>query len=207
MPPVVNNVWANTAPSSIGEQITLPSGQTCVARRMDVEHLVEAGVLEQADSLTSIVEAKHVRKVRGGKGPDRDTLNPEGIMRDPDALRSILTVADRAIPLIVIEPRVMLHYKVIIEDSVETPGKPVRRQQMLTAEDRKKIAEQNPSQVIVYTDQIGLTDKLELFAWAMGDLGGLQTFRGLGTGADVGTVADGAVIPRKTKRTPRAKKS
>lgn len=188
MPPTVNNVWANTAPSSVGEQITLPSGQTCLARRLDIEHLVSAGVLEQADSLTSLVDAKHVRKVRGGKGPDKTVLTPNSIMRDTDALKSILTVADRAVPLIVLDPVVKLHYTVDAD---------TKQQRMLPADEREEG--------VVYTDQIGLADKMELFAWAMGDIGGLQSFRDITAGSNVGTVADGADVPRKAKRTPRAK--
>lgn len=189
MPPT-NNVWANTAPTAVGENLTLPSGQTCIARRMGIEDLVEAGILEHADSLTSLVDEKHIQKVRGGKVADHDRINIQSVMKDPGALRSILTVADKALPMIVIDPTVKLHY-VPTED-----GKSTR---MLGVDEREDG--------VVYTDQIGLADKMELFSWAMGEMGGLQSFRDRETGSDVGTVRASSSVPRPAKRAARTRRT
>lgn len=187
MPPV-NNVWANTAPLSIGENRTLPSGQTCVARHLGIEDLVAAGILEHADSLTSLVDEKHVRKVRGGRGPDRDQVNMQSVMKDANALRSILTVADKAIPIIVLDPVVKLHY-VSTDNGTRMLG----------------VDEREPG--VVYTDQIGLADKMDLFSWAMGDVEGLQSFRNTEAGPDVGAVSTGGQVSRPTKRTARPRRT
>lgn len=189
MPPA-NNVWANTAPTSIGEQLTLPSGQTCMARRLGIEDLIEAGILEHADSLTSLVDEKHIRKVRGGKVPDQDVINMQTVMKDATALKSILTVADKALPMVVMDPIVKLHY-VTTEDGNST--------RMLGVDEREDG--------VVYTDQIGLADKMELFSWSMGQMGGLQSFRDAETGPDVGTVRDGGQVPRPAKRAARSRRT
>lgn len=185
--PSVNNVWANNVPSAIGEQRTLPSGQTCQAKRLSIEDLVATGIIEKADSLTSIVDQKHVRKVRGGKGPDTTQIVPASVMKDADAMRSIVTLVDKAMPVIVLDPVVRLHY--VVEDG---------KQRMLGLDEREAG--------VVYTDQISFVDKMELFAWAIGDMNGLQTFRGFESGDAVGAVADGVHTARPAKRTAGGKR-
>lgn len=185
MPPV-NNVWASQTPIGATEQLTLPSGQTCIARRLGMEGLIEAGILAEADSLSGLVD-QHVRKVRGAKGrTDGNELDERALLRDRDTMKAIITIADKAIPVVVAEPEVMLHY------TTDSSGKT----SMIPLEDRE------PGQV--YTDMIGLEDKMFLFEWAVGSLSNLNTFRSQ-PGADVAGVGDGGGVSRKTKRNPRSR--
>jgi len=200
MPPTeINNVWASNAPSTIGETRTLPSGQTCRARRVSIEDLVDMGILEQADSLTAIVDTKHVRKVRGGKGADE--LDMKSLLADHTAMRSILMLADKALPVIVLDPPVALHY--VVEDTGQAmKGKPVTRQRMLMPEERAELVAARPG--LVFTDQIDLVDKMDLFNWAMGDMAGLAAFRGHESGDAVATVEHVPGVSRSAKRARRA---
>lgn len=187
MPPVndftPNSVWASSAPAGISEELTLPSGQTCLATRLGIEGLLSAGILTEADSLTATVTA-HTRKVKGGKGPDHTKLDEQSLLRDPTALKSIIGLADKALPIIVQSPSVMLHY-------VTDPDGSTR---MLTAEERK------PGQV--YTDMVELGDKMFLFDWAVGGLVAMTNFR-QDSGSDVGGVVNQPVNALSAKRPPR----
>lgn len=178
-----NNVWASKSPSAgQEEELTLPSGQTCRARKIGMEGLISAGLINEADSLTELVDQKHVRKVKGAKGkPDGEELNSQSLVKDPKALGSLIEMADRSLPLILVSPVVRLH-----KDEKGVP---------IPLEDR------DPS--LIYTDQIDMLDKFELFGWAMGDMAGLQSFRSHPTPGDVAGVVDGPRVPHKTKRPAR----
>jgi len=198
MPPtnfIPNDVWGSTTPAGSSEELTLPSGQTCLARKMGMEGLLESGILAEADSLTGLVNEKHIRKVRGAKGvADHDEVDGAALMKDPGAFKAIITVADRALPTILVSPKVTLHY------TEQTVGKTTVTK-ALTDKQREKIREES-DEPVVFTDQIGLEDKMFLFEWAIGSLGDLASFR-RGSSNDVGGVDDGAVVPRKAKRRPR----
>lgn len=187
MPPTTNDftpnsVWASKAPN-IGqeEELTLPSGQTCRARKIGMEGLMSAGLIGEADNLTSLVDQKHIRKVKGANGKtDGQELNAKSLVKDPKALGSLIEMADRALPLIVVSPRVAL--------SKDENG-------VIPLEDR------DPS--LIYTDQIDMLDKFELFGWAMGDMAGLESFRGKQPTGHVAGVVNGQGVPGKTKRPAR----
>lgn len=198
MPPsdfTPNNVWADTAPAGVVEEVTTPSGQTCSAIRMGMEGLLEAGILTEADSLTATV-ANHTRKVKGAKGrADGVELDEQAVLRDPNALKGIITMADKALPTIVQSPRVILHYKVQKDGSTKA----------LTPLERARIKQESSDPIVVFTDQIGLDDKLFLFDWAVGGLSKATSFREE-SDSDVGGVVDQPVVPVPTKRAARRKK-
>lgn len=185
------NIWANNTPQgedAPAENIVLPSGQECTARKLGMETLLVSGSLGEVDQLTAMV-AQYTRKVKGAKGrPDGQEIDEAGMMGNPEALKTMITLADKLLPQIVVSPSVVLHYT-----TTEFKG------QKYT----KKIpgADRVPGQV--YTDQIGLEDKFHLFRWAMtSDTGGvlaLESFRDDSAG-DVGDVADVTGVPRPAKR-------
>lgn len=188
MPPTkknVNNVWANTTPTTgEEEELTLPSGQTCSARKIGMEGLLQAGLINEADTLSGLVDSKHIRKVKGARGkPDGEVLNTESLVKDPKGMATLIEMTDKAIPLIVVSPVVKLNKDEngrVIPLSGREPG-------------------------VVYTDQIGMIDKFELFAWAVGDMTHLNTFRRGAAASSVAAVGDGKGVPGKTKRTPRSR--
>lgn len=181
-----NSVWAASSPLGVSEELVLPSGQTCLAVRLGMEGLLAAGILTEADSLTATVQ-QHTRKVKGGKGPDHTALNEQSLLRDPTALRSIITLADKAMPAIVQSPSVLLHYTMNEDGSTR----------MLTQDERQ------PGQV--YTDMIGLDDKMFLFDWAVGGLAAMTNFRQEST-SDVGSMVSQSGNALPPKRTARSKR-
>lgn len=189
--PSVNNVWASTTPEGDEEEITLPSGQTCRAKKVSIESMVEAGILDQVDSLTATVD-RYVRKTKGGKVSDGTPVVDPSILQNGEALKLIITMADRALPYIVVSPPVTLHF------SEQTVGK-TKVTKKLTKEERADKRAIQPD--LVFTDQIGLEDKMELFQWAMGGLEAFQSFRKQPT-ADVGSVVPIANRKGKAKRNP-----
>lgn len=190
-----NSVWADSAPAGVTEELTLPSGQTCAAVRMGMQGLLEAGILTEADSLTATV-SNHMRKVKGANGKaDGTELNEAAVLRDPNALRGLITMADKAIPHIVKSPKVVLHYETQKDGSTKT----------LTPLQRARIKQQSDQPLVVFTDQIGLDDKLFLFDWSVGGVAKATSFREE-SDSDVGSVVPEPSVSVSAKRPARRKR-
>lgn len=158
-----NNTWASNPATGVEEEVTTPSGQTCRAKRMSIESMISAGLLAEADALTATI-TKHTRKVRGAKGkPDGEEVNTASLLKDPNAITDLITMVDKIVPHIVVSPSVQLHY-------TETTVGKTKVTKIIPAENRKNG--------IIYTDQIGLEDKMWLFDWASGGLNTMLAFRG-----------------------------
>lgn len=183
---VPNNVWGSSPIQGGTEELVLPSGQTCLARRMTIESVLESGMVDQVDILTATVDS-HSRQVKGGNKTADGLVIDESILKDTDAIKTIVELADRLMPTIVVSPEIHLHF-------VETTVGKTKVRKMIPVEDRI------PGQA--YTDQIGLDDKMFLFDWAMG---GLQEFSSFRRGSDegVGAVESGQRNKGKAKRRPR----
>lgn len=187
-----NNVWASTAPEGAEEELTMPSGQTCRARKVTVTSLIEAGILSQADALTAQVD-QYTRKVKGGKVADGTPVVDEAILRDSSAIKAMIAMADRTMPAVVVSPPVALHFKDV------TVGKTTVTKKLTEAERAAMLLTQPH---LVFTDQIGLEDKMFLFEWGVGGLKAFSSFRGESP-ADVGSVVSIQGRSGKAKRRPR----
>ena len=188
---VVNNIWGSNVAEGTTVYLTAPSGQTCHATRMGLPGLVKAGVLGEADSLTAFVDKKHIRRVRGGKEEDHDEVNMESIMNDPDQLGRILMLVDRTLPLVVVAPRVMKHFT----DEKDDAGKDIT----------VRIPDNERESGVVYTDQIGLEDKMFLFNWTVGGSADAERFSDEAATV-VATVEHGSRVPHATKRAAGTKR-
>lgn len=186
-----NNVWGSAPAEGAEEELTLPSGQTCRARKVTIEGMIAAGILSEADSLTGLVD-QYTRKVKGGKGADGVKVD-ESILGDTKALQLMIQMADRAMPAIVISPPVKLHFQ---ERKV---GKTTVTRKY-TEEERAKLRQETPG--LVFTDQIDLEDKMELFQWGVGGLRAFSSFLGQPTDA-VGSVVPGVRPKKSSKRSSR----
>lgn len=189
MPPAkftINNVWSANVSTGLSEELTLPSGQTCLARRLGVEGLLEVGILDNVDELTSLVDSQYLHD-GSKKQPDEPN-----VLKDISKIRPLLTMADKAIPHIVADPVVVLHF---VESGSSTRA--------LTPDERADARRRTPG--VVFTDQIGLEDKVWLFDWAIGSLSSLRNFR-KNTGSDVAGVANVPSVSRPAKRTTRGRK-
>jgi hypothetical protein len=74
-------------------------------RRPGVEGLMKAGVLHNVDSLTALVNDKHVKKGKKGKS---DEVNMASLMQDPEALNDIMHTVDRVVCHVVIKPAIAM---------------------------------------------------------------------------------------------------
>jgi hypothetical protein len=170
-----NTVWGST--TNRDEELTLPSGQTCLAHKVRLEDMLSTGMLGEVDALTGIVQ-RYVKKVGKGKAQKAASQDVDSrILSDPNAVDIMLKVADQVMPAIVVSPVVVCHFKNV------TVGKTTVTK-ALTNEERKAY----PAGT-VFTDQIGLEDKFELFNWGLGGLDSFASFRE-GPTDDVGDVAD-----------------
>lgn len=96
------NAWLSGGLGNM-EDLEVPSGQLCLVRRPGLEGLIKAGVLRNIDSLSSIVDAKHIKKTKKGQAPKVDA---ESILKDPDALDNILHTVDKVVCHCVVKPEV-----------------------------------------------------------------------------------------------------
>lgn len=160
------------APSGIGsaQDVTCPSGQLALVKRPGVQGLIEAGVLHEMDSLTGLVESKHIRRVKGG-APEVDV---KSLLKEPKQLESVMSVVDRILVYVVVKPELALAWEEKDGTRTEIP-----------------MADRKPDKV--YTDQIELDDKMFIFNYAVGGTRNLERFREQSEAALAGVDAGGAV--------------
>lgn len=152
--------WGSSVEGQI--ELTVPSGQLCLVRRPGVEGLLKAGVLHNIDSLTALVNEKHVTRVKGKKGKDKGAeIDIMSLMKDQKGLENVLHTVDRVVCHTVIKPHVEM-----------TPNDVTRRKDG-----------------VVYTDMIDLMDKMFIFQFVVGGTRDLESFRGE-FGTAVGDMAD-----------------
>src|ERR1041384_984819 len=109
-----NSVWSSTTPDGQEQEVTTPNGQTCRAKKMSIEAMIQAGLLAEADAVTALV-SKHLAKPKAKKkGPTPPKSDPEidipSLMKDPKAVSEMISMVDKIIPHIVVSPVVRLHY-------------------------------------------------------------------------------------------------
>lgn len=136
------------------EDLTVPSGVVCLVKKPDPMILVEAGVQDEVDILTSFVQEKHVTRVKGGKrvkvveeAPASDAELAK-LMTNPETRGKLKELMDRIALAIVVKPQ--LFPNVDLEERVE--GR-------------------------VYLDTIDFLDKAAIMKHAVGDAKALERFR------------------------------
>lgn len=95
-------VWGRSASGGEHtEELQVPSGETCLCRRPGVEGLLSAGVLHNIDSLTGLVDSKHLRRVKG-----QEEIDVQSLMADEKTIMNLLETVDRVVAYCVVEPSV-----------------------------------------------------------------------------------------------------
>lgn len=130
------------------EDLTVPSGQMCLVRRPGVQGLMEAGVLRDIDSLSALVNEKHIKRVQG-KAVGDGKIDAASLMQDKDGLKNLMHVVDRVICYVVMKPLITM-----------TPNDPTSR-----------------VSGVIYADMVDLVDKMFIFQYAVGGTRGLEEFR------------------------------
>lgn len=161
--PYAPTVWGAEDNSGSLVDLVLPSGQTILAQRPGPQGLMAAGMLDDLDTLSSILP-----KIMGGvtaKGQAPKEFDASVIMKNPAMLSQAMKLMDRVLVHVVIKPEL-----------TPEPDSPTDRE-------RGKI----------YPSSVGQEDKAFIFNWAVGGTQDLSRFRseyeesvaGLEPGADV----------------------
>lgn len=152
---------ATTWGSQLGgaEDLTVPSGQMCLVKRPGVEGLMKAGVLHDLDSLSQIVDSKHVKRVQGKP----DEIDTASLMQSPENIDNVLHVVDRVICYVVMKPQILM-----------TPNDPTSRVQGRVYADMIDIVDK----MFIFQYAVGGVRGLEPFREqlneALGDMGSFE---------------------------------
>lgn len=146
--PLSDDKYAPTAwGGSAYEDVPLPSGQLCLARRLGVEGLVKAGIVHDIDPLMGMVQMHEARME--GKGAESNEKMAMDLMKDEDKMASLFHMLDRIVCATVVKPHVEM-----------APNDITRRKDG-----------------VVYTDMVQMQDKMHLMMWSMGGAEALAGFR------------------------------
>jgi hypothetical protein len=94
------DAWASGGIGGM-DDITVPSGQLCLVRRPGMEGLMKAGVLHNVDSLSQIVNEKHLKRVQG---KPTNEIDMSSLMQDDKGMDEVMNVIDKVICHCVVQP-------------------------------------------------------------------------------------------------------
>lgn len=174
MPAQYGKKWAE---GEALQDLQCPSGEICLVRRPGLQALMQAGVLGEIDSLTSIVDTKHVapQKARKqGKKAADTTSDLAALSKDPDALAAVQRVTCKIMSAVVVRPTVRLHFRET--GQMDAKGKPVYEDIPQEERDLSPSTE-HPEDPVLFTDQIDFGDAMFIFQYAVGGTGDLASFR------------------------------
>jgi hypothetical protein len=141
------------APSTWGavsayEDLVVPSGQMCLARRPGLEGLIKAGIVSNFDMLTKIV-GDQTSRMKTGKEPKSDEEIMSEVMASPERLEEMMRVINKIVCYVVVKPEIK-----------SAPNDITRR-----------VAG------VIYDDMVDIDDKMFIMNFAMGGVRDLSTFR------------------------------
>lgn len=96
------STWGSVGGTS---DLTVPSGQLCLVRRPGVQGLITAGVLHKIDSLTALVNQKHLKKGSTAENPDIDMAS---LLKDSKGLEDLMHTVDRVVVHCVVKPELRM---------------------------------------------------------------------------------------------------
>lgn len=164
--PNPDNKYALTGwTANVFTDLECPSGQVCQVRRPGVEGLVRHGLLDKVDSITSMINEKHIKRVKGEK-----VINEKSLMSDPQSLMKAMSTIDKVVCFVVVQPHIELPIKVV--DGVE-----------------QDLPEDEYVDGVVYTSMVGIEDKMFIFNYSVGGSKDLEKFR-IRSGQPVSSVDD-----------------
>lgn len=126
--------WGTTGGT---EDFTTPSGQLCLIRKIDVQGLMQAGLMNDLDAIMSVVGNKHIMKAKGVR-----TVDMEKALEKPEMMTRLMHLIDRTVTHIVVKPEVQM-----------APNDVTKRKQgviytdMISLEDKSAIFEYATSEI------------------------------------------------------------
>lgn len=150
------------------EDLQVPSGAWCQIRKPNPKELMRLGYLSEFDSLSSLVDRKHIKRVKGAP-PEVDT---KSLMKDPDAIIRVLDLADEICSHVIVQPTVR---------NAMRPVKDAKGKEQINPRTGKPLMEAIPpnerEEGVVYTDQLDDFDKMFIFQYSVGGSPDLERFR------------------------------
>lgn len=129
------------------EDLTVPSGQLCLCRRPGIQAMIKAGILNDMDSLTSLVMTEHL-----DDGQPKNTVKPEAlkeIMTNPQKADSMFHMLDKVLCFVVVKPEIHM-----------------------TPNNRNSM---KPN--LIYAESVDLEDKMFIMNYAVGGTRDVERFR------------------------------
>lgn len=178
-PPATGKYTPTSWGGSPYTEMTMPSGQLCLVRKLQPIDLIAGDLLGGTDVLSQVVS----QKVQEAKAGPQDHKKPKGeqeaaeAAKMADALEKVMSNPDNVESLI---DNVLV--KAVVEPRVELPPRDFV--------DRKNG--------VVYSDTVTFSDKMAIFSWVMGGLDNLKQFRGE-SAEDVADLEAGEGVQREAK--------
>jgi len=145
--------------------LTLPSGDTCQARRPGVQGLISAGLLDSFDELTALVKTEHLDKhdikAAAKVTPEDAKSAVDTLMADPSKLATAFQMVDRLVAGVVTQPKVWVDYQ--LKDEID--------------EDYAKRVKRAAEDEAIPVRAVDLDDKMFILQWAIGGSSDLAVFR------------------------------
>jgi hypothetical protein len=176
-----NNVWGNQKKTV---ELEMPSGQMCLVKKPDPQRLATLGIIDKVDTLTKLVDVKHVKRVKGKPSSVPAKVDAATISNNPKAMVDMLELADRVVEQVVLEPPVL---RPVVRDS---DGTPLLRKNSKNEDVEIPLPWKDRDDDQIYTDLIDFVDRIFIFQHAVGGNPDLATFREQSS-IDVLGVADG----------------
>lgn len=125
-------------------EIECPSGQLCLARKLQMEDIVQLGIIDEMDMFTEF--AADMTAAAGGAKSDEDQSEAAlGLMKDKERFAKVVEIVDKVVSTTVVEPR------------IERP---------VTKDRKGREIPLDPSDFeddVVYTSYVDFNDKMHIF--------------------------------------------
>jgi hypothetical protein len=166
MPPTYGSGWG----SNPFEDLTLPSGAICQARKLQIEDMVALGIMDDLDFLGNVVQDEHVDRVKRPQDHAKKKLTKaqqakaqddqtKKLLTDKKTFSKMAAIVDDVCCAVVVQPTV-LRAVTVAEDGTRTP---------IPAQDRQEGA--------IYSDTIGFEDKMAIFNFSFSGMEKMAKFR------------------------------
>jgi hypothetical protein len=168
-----NNSWT-PAGRKDAEVFTTPSGNKCVIRELELDDVLDLGIIDRMDSLTGIVQEDHIDRVSGKKkkgkqlekSKSKDDMAFMRSLKDKDKRAEVTEMIEMIAVACVVKPK--LHSPWINDPNSATPDNP---------DGRRKLEKNEREPDKAYVDYVNFVDKLAIFHEVFGGMERLQQFR------------------------------
>ncbi len=173
---------------------TCPSGQLVQLKKVSLSDLMQAGMLDEMDTLGSLMQSDAIDPAQGKRPSDRQPKKPtkkeaaaakeaeenaavQELMKNPKQFGAMTRLMERMVCVMVVQPAIVSPW---MKDEKDEWAK-------IPAADR--------TEGVIYSDSVDFQDQMALFGEAMGDkkMGDIAAFRDEAN-AGVDPVEDGGVV-------------